>query len=328
MKALLCKQHGLPETLVYEDTADLTPGDKEAVIDVHATGVNFPDSLIIQNLYQFKPDLPFSPGGECAGVVRAVGEKVKNVKPGSKVIAFTGFGAMAEQVKADARTLIPMPDGMDFTTAAAFVMTYGTSYHALKDRAALKKGDTLLVLGASGGVGLAAIEIGKALGANVIAAASTDEKLAICRDHGADHTINYNTEDLKQRTRELTEGNGADVIYDPVGGEYAEPALRSSAWRGRYLVVGFANGEIPALPFNLALLKGCAITGVFWGEYAKREPLNLMMDLRTLFGWLQEGALKPHIADTYPLARGGEAIRALMERKVSGKIVVVPERAA
>ena len=322
MKALLCTEHGPPEKLVLSDIEVLTPGPGEAVVDVHAAAVNFPDTLIIQNLYQFKPELPFAPGGECAGVVRAVGEKVKNVKPGDRVIAFTGWGAMAEQVRADARALVPMLPDMDFDLAAAFVMTYGTSYHALKDRAALAEGETLLVLGASGGVGLAAIEIGKALGARVIAAASSDEKLAICQQHGADELINYSNEDLKQRIRELTDNKGADVVYDPVGSDYAEPALRAIAWRGRYLVIGFAGGEIPKLPLNLPLLKGCSLVGVFWGDYAKREPMNLMMDLRSLFGWLGEGKLKPHIAGHYPLAEGGAAIRALMDRKVSGKLVV------
>ncbi len=328
MKALLCKQHGMPETLVVEEVADLAPGPDEVVVDVHAAAVNFPDTLIIRDLYQFHPDLPFSPGGESAGVISAIGEKVKNVKPGDRVISFTGWGGIAEQVRCKAMQVIPMVPEMDFVTASAFVMTYGTSLHALKDRARLKEGETLCVLGASGGVGLAAIEIAKAMGAKVIACASTAEKLAVCREHGADETINYNEEDLKTRIRELTGGKGADVIYDPVGGGYAEPALRSIAWRGRYLVVGFANGEIPKIPLNLALLKGCAIVGVFWGDYGKREPMNLMMDLRQLIGWFNEGQLKPHIADTYPLERGAEAIRALMDRQVSGKVVVTMDRPA
>ncbi|MGB1562611.1 MAG: NADPH:quinone oxidoreductase family protein [Sinimarinibacterium flocculans] len=325
MKALLCKSFGPPENLVVEDAPDLTPGDNDAIVRVHAAGVNFPDVLIIQNKYQFKPELPFSAGGECSGVVESVGAKVKNVKPGDKVIAFTGWGAFAQQVRADSRALIPMPPEMDFVTGASFVMTYATSYHALKDRAALKSGETLLVLGASGGVGLAAIEIGKALGARVIAAASTAEKLAVCKDHGADELINYNGEDLKARLKELTGGKGVDVIYDPVGGDYSEPALRSMAWRGRFLVIGFANGEIPKIPLNLALLKGCSIVGVFWGDYAKREPMNNLMDLRALLGWLKDGKLRPHIAGTYPLERGAEAIRQLMDRKVSGKLVITPQ---
>ena len=325
MKALLCKSFGPPENLVVEDAPDLTPGDNDAIVRVHAAGVNFPDVLIIQNKYQFKPELPFSAGGECSGVVESVGAKVKNVKPGDKVIAFTGWGAFAQQVRADSRALIPMPPEMDFVTGASFVMTYATSYHALKDRAALKSGEILLVLGASGGVGLAAIEIGKALGARVIAAASTAEKLAVCKDHGADELINYNSEDLKARLKELTGGKGVDVVYDPVGGDYSEPALRSMAWRGRFLVIGFANGEIPKIPLNLALLKGCSIVGVFWGDYAKREPMNNLMDLRALLGWLKDGKLRPHIAGTYPLERGAEAIRQLMDRKVSGKLVITPQ---
>ncbi|MEN8663546.1 MAG: NADPH:quinone oxidoreductase family protein [Polycyclovorans sp.] len=325
MKALLCKTFGPPETLVVENVPDLQPNETQALVRVHAAGVNFPDTLIIQNKYQFKPDLPFSAGGECAGVVEAVGAKVKNVKPGDKVICFTGWGAFAQQVLADSRALIPMPAELDFVTAASFVMTYATSYHALKDRAALKAGETLLVLGASGGVGLAAIEIGKALGAKVIAAASTPEKLSVCKDHGADETLNYASEDLKSRLKELTGGKGVDVVYDPVGGDYSEAAFRSIAWRGRHLVIGFANGEIPKLPLNLPLLKGAAIVGVFWGDYAKREPMNNLMDLRALLGWLKEGKLRPHVAGTFPLERGAEAIRLLMDRKVSGKLVITPQ---
>ena len=327
MKALLCKQFGPPESLVVETLPDLVPGENQVVIDIHAASVNFPDTLIVQGLYQFKPALPFSPGGECAGVVSSVGAKVKTVKPGDKVIAFTGWGAFAEQVAADPLQVMPMPAGMDFDTASAFVMTYATSYHALKDRAALKAGETLLVLGASGGVGLAAIEIGKALGAKVIAAASSAEKLEVCKQHGADEVINYSSEDLKERVKALTNGKGANVIYDPVGGPYSEPALRSIAWRGRFLVIGFANGEIPKVPLNLALLKGASIVGVFWGDYAKREPMNNIMDLRALFGWLTEGKLKPRIAGTYTLSEGAAAIRALMDRKVSGKLVVRPRAA-
>ncbi|MFP5307169.1 MAG: NADPH:quinone oxidoreductase family protein [Gammaproteobacteria bacterium] len=327
MKALLCKTFGPPESLVVESVPDLVPAETQALVRVHAAGVNFPDTLIIQNKYQFKPDLPFSAGGECAGVVEAVGAKVKNVKPGDKVICFTGWGAFAEQVLADSRSLIPMPAELDFVTAASFVMTYATSYHALKDRAALKSGETLLVLGASGGVGLAAVEIGKALGAKVIAAASTPEKLAVCKDHGADELINYSAEDLKTRIKELTDGKGVDVVYDPVGGAYSEAAFRSIAWRGRLRVIGFANGEIPKLPLNLPLLKGAAIVGVFWGDYAKREPMNNLTDLRALLGWLREGKLRPHVAGTFPLERGSDAIRQLMDRKVSGKLVITPTAA-
>jgi len=324
MKALLCKAWGPPSALVVEEVADLVPADHEAIVRVHAAGVNFPDTLIIQNKYQFKPERPFSPGGECAGVILAVGAKVKHVQPGLRVIAFTGHGAFAEQVRVDARTLVPVPEGVDFVVASAFVMTYATSYHALADRARLAAGETLLVLGASGGVGLAAIEIGKALGARVIAAASSAAKLAVCKAHGADELIDYEAEDLRERVKALTGGKGVDVVYDPVGGRYTEPALRSLAWRGRLLVVGFAAGDIPQLPANLPLLKGADIVGVFWGDYARREPGKLMGDLQQLFGWLREGKLRPLIAGTYPLERAAEALTALMERRVSGKLVVTP----
>ena len=322
MKALLCEEWGPPETLVVKEVADPTPGEHDAVVRVHAAGVNFPDTLIIQNKYQVKPPLPLTPGGECAGVVESVGAKVTHVRPGMRVIALPLHGAFADKVRCDARMLVPMPDGLDMVTASSFLMTYGTSYHALVDRAALGAGQTLLVLGGSGGVGLAAIEIGKALGARVIAAASTEEKLAVCREHGADLTIDYEREDLRGRVKELTDGKGADVIYDPVGGRYTEAALRACAWRGRLLIVGFAAGEIPRLPVNLVLLKGCAVVGVFWGDYAKREPGHLMADLQALFGWLRDGAIAPRIAGTYPLERAGEALRALMDRRVSGKLVI------
>lgn len=323
MKAVLCKQHGLPETLVVEEVPDLVPGPRQVVISVSACGVNFPDTLIIQNLYQFKPALPFSPGGELSGVVKSVGEGVKHLQPGQPVLAFTGWGGYAEEVCADAKSVIPLPPGLDMKVAAAFMMTYGTSYHALKDRAQLQAGETLLVLGAAGGVGLAAIELGKKMGARVIAAASTADKLDVCKQHGADDVINYETEDLRERVKVLTDGKGADVIYDPVGGKYAEPALRSIAWKGRYLVVGFAAGDIPKIPLNLALLKGCAIMGVFWGDFAVREPQTNMANGMQLFQWLMTGELKPHISATYPLEKAAEALRSLMERKVSGKVVLV-----
>ena len=322
MKALLCKTHGLPDTLVYEDAPDPTPGPGEVVIDMKAAGVNFPDVLIIQNKYQFKPELPFAPGAELAGVVSAVGEGVTNARVGDRVIASTGWGAFAEKVKAQAKKVIPIPDGVGFDTAAAFILTYGTSYHALVDRGTLKAGETLLVLGAAGGVGLAAIEIGKALGARVIAAASTPEKLAVCREHGADELINYTTEDLRERLKALTGGKGPDVVYDPVGGSFAEPAFRSIAWRGRYLVIGFANGEIPRLPLNLALLKGASIVGVFWGDFTAREPQNFASDVATMFGWIAQGKLRPHISARYPLAQGARAIEDMMNRKVVGKVVI------
>ena len=324
MKALLCKNWGAPETLSVEDVPDPQPGAGQVVIDVKAASVNFPDTLIIQNRYQIKPALPFAPGGESSGVIRAVGEGVTHVKVGDRVTALTLYGSFAEQVVCDAGGVVPMPAQLDFVTAAAFGMVYGTSYHALADRGALKTGETLLVLGASGGVGLAAIEIGKLLGAKVIAAASSPEKLAICREHGADALIDYSSEDLRARIKEITGGKGVDVVYDPVGGDLADAALRSCTWRGRYLVVGFAAGAIPKAPFNIPLVKGSAIVGVFWGDYVNREPDNFQRDQQQLFAWLLAGKLRPRIVAEYPLARGGEAIRALMERKISGKLVVTP----
>ncbi len=324
MKAVRCAQWGLPDSLVVEDLAALTAGPGEVVIEVKAAGVNFPDVLIIQGKYQVKPALPFTPGSELAGVVSQVGEGVAHVKVGDQVIAFVAQGAFAQQAVAPAAAVMPMPPGMDFDTAAAITLTYGTSHHAVADRAALKAGETMLVLGAAGGVGLAAIEIGKALGATVIAAASTDEKLAVCREHGADATINYSKEDLREAIKAATGGKGPDVIYDPVGGEYAEPAFRSIAWRGRYLVVGFANGEIPKLPLNLTLLKGASLVGVFWGEFAKREPKANLTGMRQLLGWLQEGKIRPHISARYALNDTAQALNDMAARKVTGKVIIQP----
>ena len=324
MKAVVCNAWGLPDSLVVEELPDPVAGPGQVVLDVMAAGVNFPDVLIIQGKYQFKPELPFTPGSEMSGVVRSVGEDVTHLKPGDKVIAFTATGAFAQQIAVPGRDCMPMPPGMDFDTAAAITLTYGTSHHAVLDRAALKEGETMLVLGAAGGVGLAAIEIGKALGARVIAAASSEEKLAVCREHGADATINYSTEDLREAIKAATGGKGPDVIYDPVGGIYAEPAFRSIGWRGRYLVVGFANGEIPKLPLNLTLLKGASLMGVFWGEYVKREPKANMAAMRQLMGWLAEGKIKPRISGRYALADTASALNDMAARKVTGKVVIVP----
>ena len=322
MKAVVCKQHGPPESLVYEDLPSPKPGAGEVVISVKAASVNFPDVLIIQNKYQFKPPLPFSPGSELAGVVKEVGSGVTAFRPGDRVMAFTTYGAFAEEVKTEASRLLPLPEKMDFVTGAAFVLTYGTSDHALRDRAALKEGETLLVLGAAGGVGLAAIEIAKALGARVIACASSDEKLAVCRQHGADEGINYASEDLRERIKVLTEGRGIDVVYDAVGGPYSEPAFRSLAWRGRLLVVGFAAGDIPKLPLNLPLLKGASVVGVFWGDFARREPKAFAASMQQLGRWYAEGRLKPHVSQTLPLARAADAIKLLASRQAKGKVVV------
>ena len=322
MKAVLCRSYGPPESLVVEDVRPPTPRRGEAVISVKAAGVNFPDVLIIQNKYQVKPPLPFSPGSEAAGVVTAIGDGVDHVKIGDRVMAITGYGAFAEEIAVDAARLLPIPDGMDFATAAGFGLTYATSDHALRDRGALKTGETLLVLGAAGGVGIAAIEIGKALGARVIAGASSADKLAVCRAHGADETIDYATEDLRERLKALTAGHGPDVVYDPVGGPYTEPALRSIAWRGRLLVVGFAAGEIPRIPLNLTLLKGCSIVGVYWGEFSRREPQRFAESMRQLARWFADGKLKPHISSVFPLDRAADALTLMAERKVKGKVVL------
>ena len=322
MKAVLCRQYGPPETLVIEDLPSPRPGAGEVVVAVKAASVNFPDILIIQNKYQFKPPLPFSPGSELAGVVKEVGDGVKDFKPGDKVIAFTTYGAFAEEVKTEASRLLPLPEGMDFESGAAFLLTYGTSDHALRDRGALRPGETLLVLGAAGGVGLAAIEIGKALGARVIACASSEEKLAVCREHGADATINYATEDLRERIKALTGGSGADVVYDPVGGPYSELAFRSIAWRGRLLVVGFAAGDIPKLPLNLALLKGASVVGVFWGDFARREPREFAASVQQLGQWYREGKLRPHVSQTFPLEQAADALKLMAARQVKGKVVL------
>jgi NADPH:quinone reductase len=323
VKAILCQAYGPPESLVVADVPPPVAGAGEVVVSMKAASLNFPDVLIIQGKYQVKPPLPFSPGSEMAGIVKAVGEGVTRVKPGDRVMAFTTYGAFAEEVKTDADRLTPIPEAMDFANASAFGIAYATSDHALRDRGALRAGETLLVLGAAGGVGLAAIEIGKAIGAYVIACASTDDKLSVCRAHGADETINYAREDLRARIRDLTAGRGADVVYDPVGGSYTEPALRSIAWRGRLLVVGFASGEIPRIPLNLALLKGCAIVGVFWGDFARREPSQAADSLRQLTRWFADGRIRPHISATFPLERAPEALALMAARKVTGKVVLV-----
>jgi NADPH2:quinone reductase len=322
MKAVLCKQFGPPDSLVIESVESPRAGAGEVVISVKAASVNFPDVLIIQNKYQFKAPLPFSPGSELAGVVKEVGAGVQRWSAGDKVMAFTTYGAFAEEVRTEASRLLPLPEKMGFVTGAAFLLTYATTDHALRDRGALAAGETLLVLGAAGGVGLAAIEVGKALGARVIACASSDDKLAVCRSHGADATINYATEDLRERIKALTDGRGVDVVYDPVGGPYSEPAFRSIAWRGRHLVIGFAAGDIPKLPLNLALLKGASVVGVFWGDFARREAARFAESVRQLTKWYAEGRLKPHVSQTFPLEKAAEALKAMAARQVKGKVVL------
>ena len=322
MKAVLCKELGMPDKLVVEDVPSPNAAQGQVVVSVKACGVNFPDTLIIQGKYQFKPEMPFSPGGEVAGVVKQIGEGVKRVKPGDRVIAFNTWGGFAEEMVVDADRTIPMPASMDFIPAAAFVLTYGTSYHALKDRADIKAGETLLVLGAAGGVGLAAVQLGKAMGARVIAAASSDEKLKVCRENGADETINYGLEDLRARVKAITAGKGVDVVYDPVGGPYSEPALRDMAWKGRFLVVGFASGDIPKVALNLTLLKGCSIVGVFWGAFTRNEPERNRENNWELMAMSAAGKIKPHIHATYPLERAAEALNEVLNKRVSGKVVL------
>ncbi len=334
MKAVLCKQYGPPESLVIEEVPTPEPGKGQVLLEVHAAAVNFPDVLIIENKYQFKPPLPFSPGGEVAGKVIKLGEGVTKVKVGDRVIGSCGWGGFAEEIALDEARVTPIPDEMDFVTASAFLMTYGTSHHALKDRAHIKPGESLLVLGAAGGVGLAAVELGKAMGARVIAAASSEDKLQVCRDHGADETILYPTgtldrdqqKALTDQIKALTGGQGADVVYDPVGGDYSEAALRATNWEGRFLVVGFAAGPIPKIPLNLALLKGCQIVGVFWGAFTGREPARHQENLKELIAWFKAGKLKPHVSRQYKFEEAAEALNDMAARKVKGKIVLVPQR--
>ncbi len=322
MQAILCTEYGPPSKLILKEIPTPSPEKDEVLIKVHACGVNFPDTLIIQGLYQFKPNLPFSPGADIAGVVEAVGDDIKHVKPGDEVIAMSIYGGFAEKAVVKGNICFPKPPKMPMTNAASFMIAYGTSYHALKDRARLQEGETLLVLGASGGVGLSAVELGKSMGAKVIAAASTDEKLALCKEYGADELINYSNVDLKARVKELTGKKGVDVIYDPVGGAFSEAALRTMGWKGRHLVVGFAAGNIPKIPLNLTLLKGCQIVGVFWGSFAQKEAGKNMENTIELLTMFQEGKLKPHIHKVYPLAEAPSALEDMLARKVRGKAVI------
>jgi NADPH:quinone reductase len=293
-------------------------------VAVKAVGVNFPDTLIIQGKYQFRAEPPFVPGGEFAGEIVEVGESIQHLKPGDHVAGVILNGAYAEQVVAPASALLPLPKGMDFTAGAGFPMIYGTSYHALKQRADLKSGETLLVLGAAGGVGLAAVQLGKIMGARVIAAAGSDEKLAICKANGADELINYSTGSLKEQVKKLTGGKGADVIYDPVGGELFDQCLSCINWNGRILVVGFAGGSIPNLAINRVLLKGCAVVGVFWGQFVMKEPQVNMANFHQLFQWYTEGRLRSPVSRTYPLSAAAQAMQDLLTRKATGKLVLLP----
>jgi NADPH2:quinone reductase len=324
MRAVRCHELTGPSSLRVDEVPSPTPGANEVLIDVRAAGVNFPDVLMTYGKYQFKADPPFSPGGEAAGVVRAVGSAVTSVAPGDRVCATLMMGAYAEQIVAPDATVTKLPDAVSFEVGAATLLTYATTLHALVDRAALQKGETLLVLGAAGGVGTAAVEIGNLLGARVIAAASTDEKVAFCKEHGAAEGINYAREDLKERAKALTGGNGANVIYDPVGGPYADAALRSIAWEGRYLVVGFAAGDIPKIPLNLVLLKGCQIVGVFWGSFVMRDPAKNQANARQILDWVAEGKLTPHVDSVVKFADARGALERMEKRDVKGKLVLVP----
>jgi NADPH2:quinone reductase len=323
MHAWLCENPTGVDAVIWKELPTPQPGPGEVLIAIKAASLNFPDLLIVQNKYQMKPPLPFVPGSEFAGIVEAVGDGVKHLKPGQSVAAFSGTGGFATHACVSAAVVMPLPAGFAFDDAASFVLTYGTTHHALVDRAALKAGETLLVLGAAGGVGTAAIQIGKAVGARVIAAASSDEKCALCREIGADETINYTSTNLRDALKAMTGGKGPDVVYDPVGGDLAEPVFRSIAWRGRYLVVGFAQGGIPSLPLNLALLKGASIVGVFWGEFARREPQANARALAELAQWYAQGKVKPVIDRRLPMNALPEAFARMGTRQVRGKLVLV-----
>ena len=322
MKALVCEQYGPPELLVLRDVPDPEPKTDEVLIQVRASSVNFPDTLIIQGKYQYRPDFPFSPGCEVAGDIVAVGSDIQDYKPGDRVVAFPGWGGFAELVAVPASVVSALPDSIDYSIGAAFLLTYATTYYAFQDRANLMPGESVLILGAAGGVGLAAVDIAKAMGAKVIAAASSQDKLDICREHGADYTLNYSDLDIKTAVRELSDHQGVDVIYDAVGGPYSETALRTMAWNGRYLVIGFASGEIPKIPLNLILLKNCSVMGVFWGEFTRRFPENNQQNIMRLLDMLKDGRIKPHVHARYSLAEGSQALRDLIDRRVSGKVVL------
>jgi len=324
MKAILCTHFGTPEDLEFADIPPPAAGPREAVVRIKAAALNFFDLLIIAGKYQHKPPFPFSPASEFAGIVEAVGEGVADIAPGDRVIGSVGWGAARESIAVSARQLVKIPDNLDFERAAGLTVTYATTLYGLRERGALKPGETLVVLGASGGVGLAAIEIGKIMGARVIACASSDEKLAFARKHGADDTVNYTAEDLRGALKRLGGERGIDVVYDPVGGPHAEPAVRALGWEGRYLVIGFAAGDIPKLPLNLVLLKSCDIRGVLWGAWALREPKGQRALMTEIVRWCAEGKLSAHVHAVYPLDEIAAALKAIAERKVMGKIVLRP----
>jgi NADPH2:quinone reductase len=322
MKAVLCRAYGPPSSLELADVDPPRPGPGEIAIAVKAAGVNFPDVLIVQGKYQFKPEPPFSPGAEVAGVVSAVGAGVTDFAVGERVAASMLWGGYREAVAVPAPAAHRVPAGVSDAVAAATTLTYGTTYHALRDRAGLRAGETLLVLGAAGGVGLAAVELGRLMGARVIAAASSEAKLATCRRYGAEATIDYEREDLREALKRIAGERGVDVVYDPVGGRYTEPAFRSLAWGGRHLVVGFAAGEIPKLPLNLALLKGASAVGVFWGQFARIDPRVNRANLDQVMAWIAAGQLSPLVSGTYPLAQAAQALDDMLNRRVQGKLVL------
>jgi NADPH2:quinone reductase len=324
MKALLCTRYGGPDDLTLADIPDPNPAPGEAVVRIHAAALNFFDTLIIAGKYQTKPEMPFSPAAEFAGVVESLGDGVTTLKVGDRVQGFSSYGAAREKIALSVERLVKLPDALDFDRAAGLCVTYGTTLHALKDRARLKPGETLAVLGASGGVGLAAVELGKIIGARVVACASSAEKIAFAKRHGADDGIDYARENLKEALRRVTEGKGADVIYDPVGGAYTEAALRSIAWEGRFLVVGFTAGDIPKLPLNLVLLKGCDVLGVFWGSWITRDPAGHRANTDQLMRWCLEGKLSSHVHAVYPLAEAPAALKAIAGRQAMGKVILKP----
>ena len=322
MKALLCTRAGTPDDLVLTDIPDPVAGPGQAVVRIEAVALNFFDLLIIAGKYQYKPDFPFSPGAEFAGRIESLGAGVSGFSVGDRVIGYSRYGAAREKLAVNAVRLIALPDNLDAERGAGLTITYGTSYYALKDRGGLRRGETLAVLGASGGVGLAAVELGKAMGARVIACASSDEKIAFAKRHGADDGVNYASGDLRDGLRKLGGEHGIDVVYDPVGDKYAEPALRSLAWYGRYLVVGFAAGEIPKLPLNLVLLKSCDVRGVFWGSWTERYPDAHRANMAEILRWCAEGRLSAHVHATYPLADAAAALKDIAARKVMGKVIL------
>lgn len=324
MRAALCKAFEGPDHIILDDVPDPSPGENQVVVVVRAAALNFFDTLMTRNQYQYKPELPFSPCAECAGVISARGAAVTGFEVGARVVAYTTWGSCRERVAVDAQALVPVPEGVDDATAAGVTVTYGTAIHGLKDRGGVAEGETVAVLGASGGAGLAAVEIAKLMGARVIAVASSPAKLEACRTHGADDLVDYSRQDLKTALKELTGGRGVDVVYDCVGGVSAEAALRATAWGGRFLVIGFASGEIPRIPLNLVLLKGCSVVGVFWGDFLKRDPHGHRDNITQVLEWCAEGRLRPHIHGTYPLEQTADALKLIEDRKAVGKVIITP----